>query len=106
MLFLWVNLAMAESRKPASKELRLTWSPTKFLEEGYRSAPWVKDPFFPELNVFRLSGVISNELAYINGKWYRLGDKISSYFVKQIAADGVVLMDRVGATLTLKMEEQ
>lgn len=103
-MFAWciglVLMAGAQDTRPLP---RLTWGPYAFLEKGLRTAPWVKDPFFPESNGFKLSGIISNELAFINGKWLRHGDLIDGYTVRQIAPSQVTLM-RKSEIVVLKME--
>lgn len=93
-------MAHAETSR---KETRLTWGPYAFLEKGLRTAPWVKDPFFPDGNGFKLSGIISNELAFINGKWFRTGDAVDGYTVHHIAPTEVTLT-RKTEIVVLKME--
>lgn len=83
---------------------RLSFSPTDFLKKGFRTAPWVKDPFFPETNELKLTGLISQELAFINGKWLREGDVIEGYIVKSINPGSVTLAKNY-ETLVLKMQE-
>ena len=39
-----------------------------------------------------LSGII-NKKAYINGSWYKEGDKISSYTLEYVGTKGIVLVD-------------
>lgn len=80
-------------RKPQSVTTmkRLTWAPMDHFRKGFQNAPWVKDPFFPENNELRLSGVISKQYAFINGKWYRAGDRVEGFTVRQIEPKSVVL---------------
>ena len=104
LMLVSAGFCRAEGRKPDATNYRLTWAPYGFLEEGFRNAPWVRDPFFPDMNAFRLSGVISNEMAYINGNWYRQGETIEGYAVRDIGAEGVTLA-RGGSVLILKMEK-
>lgn len=105
ILVLWLLAPAVYADAEASKKIvRLTWAPYSFLEKGLRSVPWVKDPFFPEVNGFKLSAVISRELAYINGRWMRVGDELEGYVVREIQPSGVTLTKRT-EVLTLKMEE-
>lgn len=83
---------------------RLSWSPYDFLKEGYRNAPWVKDPFYPESGIFEVSGIISNEMAFINGQWRHPGDWLNGYLVKEISPKGVVLT-RNAEILIVKMKQ-
>jgi hypothetical protein len=99
-MMMLVGLAAADT---AAKGSRLTWGPYEFLEKGFRTAPWVKDPFFPEMNGLKLSGIISNEMAYINGQWFRRGDKVEGYLVREISGTQVTLTKR-SEILVLKME--
>ena len=39
-----------------------------------------------------LNGILNGK-AYINGKWYKVGDKISGYVLKYVGTKGVVLTD-------------
>jgi hypothetical protein len=71
---------------------RYSWGPQEYLKSGFRSAPWVRDPFFPSQKKFKLKGIISGELAYINNRWVREGDKLEGYTVKSITAESVALM--------------
>jgi hypothetical protein len=99
------SLAAAPLDRPSRHvEPRLSWSPYEYLRQGYRNAPWVKDPFYPEQNGFRLSGVISNEMAFINGKWLRVGDKIDGFEVRSITGKGVTLR-RQGELIVLRIEQ-
>ncbi len=104
----WVSIlilsAAAAGWADASKQHRLTWAPYPHLEKGLRSVPWVKDPFFPELNGLKLSGIISNEMAFINGRWLRPGEEVDGYLVKEIQPDQVTLSRR-SEILVLKMED-
>ncbi len=86
------------------KESRLSWGPYEFLMKGFRNAPWIHDPFFPETKIFRLSGIISDEMAFINGKWFKLGERIEGFEVKKISAEGVTLARR-GEVIVLKIAE-
>ncbi len=81
---------------------RLTWAPRDFLKQGYLNAPWVKDPFYPQGDEFKLSAVISDELAYINGKWYSPGEFINGFLVKEIKNNEVILTRR-GRIVVLKL---
>lgn len=83
---------------------RLSWGPYEFLKQGLRNAPWVNDPFFPEARAFRLQGLVSDEMAFINGQWYRLGDNLDGYVVKSIRPEGVTLTKRT-EVLLLKIKE-
>ncbi len=103
MVSWWIGLVLMASAEPSHKETRLTWGPYAFLEKGLRTAPWVKDPFFPDVNGFKLSGIISNELAFINGKWFRAGDAIDGYTVRQIAPTEVTLT-RKSEIVVIKLE--
>lgn len=92
-------------RKVANSPVsRFTWKPGDHFKEGYRNAPWVRDPFFPDTKDFRLAGVISNEYAYINGSWLRVGETIEGYTVRKIAHDEVVLA-RNAETILLRLSE-
>ena len=92
-------LAIEKSSGP-----RLSWGPYEFLEKGFRNAPWVSDPFFPEARSFQLQGLVSDEMAYINGQWYRVGEKLEGYTIKSIKPEGVTLMKRTELML-LKIRE-
>lgn len=83
---------------------RLSWAPFDFLKQGYRNAPWVKDPFYPEGDSLRVMGIISNEMAFINGQWLHPGEKVSGYVIKKIGPNGVVLT-RNSEILLLKLDE-
>jgi hypothetical protein len=72
---------------------------------GFRSAPWIRDPFFPEQRKFNLKGIISSELAYINGKWVQEGDKIEGYIVREIGTRSVALVKHA-EIVVLKLEEE
>lgn len=98
---LWMAL-VARADAPLRGD-RLTWAPYGFLEKGLRTAPWVKDPFFPESNVFKVSGIIAHEMAFINGSWYRVGQEIDGFRVREITASAVTLT-RSAQILVLKME--
>lgn len=99
-----------QDEKPAVRlsasrvDTRLSWGPYEFLKQGLRNAPWVNDPFFPEARAFRLQGLISNEMAFINGQWYRLGDNLDGYILKSIRPEGVTLTKRT-EVLLLKIKE-
>jgi len=70
---------------------RYSWGPQSFLKSGFRSAPWVRDPFFPNQKKFLLKGIISGEMAYINNRWVREGDTLEGYTVKSISPESVAL---------------
>lgn len=70
---------------------RLSWSGSDFIKSGFRNAPWIRDPFFPEEKKVKLSGIISGELAFVNGRWVKQGDSIDGYLVKTISPNEVIL---------------
>jgi len=82
---------------------RLSWLPSDYLQKGFRNAPWIHDPFFPDEGEYKLSGVISNEMAFINGRWLRIGESIGGFKVKSISPRGVTL-NRRGEVVVLHME--
>lgn len=84
---------------------RFSWGPQDFIKGGFRSAPWVRDPFFPEQRKFSLKGIISAELAYVNGRWVREGDRVEGYLVKQITERSVALSKQAEMVL-LKLDEE
>jgi hypothetical protein len=96
------TLAHVEDKAEAAQ--RLTWAPMAFLRQGFRSAPWVRDPFFPAEEPFKLAGIISQELAFINGKWVREGDEVDGFKVKDIESEKVTLVRR-SETIVLKLRE-
>lgn len=100
-LLLWLVVG-AQADAPLKGD-RLTWAPYGFLEKGLRTAPWVKDPFYPESNVFKVSGIIAHEMAFINGRWYRPGEQLDGFRVREITASTVTLT-RLSQILILKME--
>lgn len=114
ILFFWGSLALAEPAVPPTdsapklaqkpKLAMLSWAPLDFLKKGYRSAPWVYDPFYPTAREFRLEGIISSEQAFINGRWIRQGEVVDGYEVKSITAAGVMLK-RHAEILILKIGE-
>lgn len=73
---------------------RLSWNLTPQIKAGYRNAPWIRDPFFPDMTKFRVTGIISGELAFVNNKWVRAGDTMDGYLVKRVTREGVVLTKR------------
>lgn len=99
VFFAALLLACARSYGVENHE-RLTWGPIDFLSQGFATAPWVRDPFYPAERPMTLGGVISNELAYINGQWVRPGETIEGYKVKSISTKGVTLV-RGGDSLLL-----
>ena len=88
-----------------ASEERLSWAPFDFLRQGYRNAPWVKDPFYPQGDVLRLMGIISNDMAYISGQWVHPGEQINGYLVKKISPRGVVLT-RNSEIRLLKLDDE
>ena len=89
-----ITLLLALSTAQAAEKPKLamlSWAPLDFLKKGFRSAPWVYDPFYPMAREFRLEGVISSEQAYINGRWLRIGEAVDGYEVKSISPQGVML---------------
>ena len=70
---------------------RHSWGPTEYLKKGFRTAPWVRDPFYPGQKKFSLKGIISNELAYVNGRWVREGDRVDGYTVRSVGTNSVAL---------------
>jgi len=83
---------------------RLSWGPYDFLKQGFRNAPWINDPFFPESRTLKVTGLVSDEMAYINGQWYKLGEKIEGYTIRSIRPEGVTLA-RANELLHLKLKE-
>jgi len=83
---------------------RLSWGPYDFLKQGFRNAPWINDPFFPESRTLKVTGLVSDEMAYINGQWYKVGDKIEGYTIRSIRPEGVTLA-RANELLHLKLKE-
>jgi hypothetical protein len=100
----WIGMMLNASAEVPKKDPRLTWAPYAFLEKGLRTAPWVKDPFFPQMNGLKLSGLISGEAAFINGKWFKRGEEIEGYRVGEISSTSVTLSRR-SEVVVLKMEE-
>lgn len=97
LALLAVSEGFANPATPANVEkndTRLSWGPYEYLKKGYRNAPWVNDPFYPEGRAFQLMGMISNEMAYINGQWFRLGDTVAGFTIKSIKPEGVTLTKR------------
>ena len=84
----------AQAAPPEKADARLSWGPYEYLKKGYRNAPWVNDPFHPEARSFLLMGMVSNEMAYINGQWFRLGDTVGGFVIKSIKPEGVTLTRR------------
>jgi len=101
ILFL-ANVSLANGSK-ADKE-RLSWSPYDHLRKGFRNAPWIRDPFFPHQKRFHLTGIISNELAYINGRWLQEGDEVNGYVVKTIHRRQVTLAREIEGIAPEKIE--
>lgn len=89
----------------ASVTTRLSWAPYNYLRQGFRNAPWINDPFFPESRMLTVTGLVSDEMAYINGHWYKIGEKIEGYTVKSIRPEGVTLA-RANELLHLKLKER
>ncbi len=90
---------------PGGKQIeKLSWTPMEHLMKGYRTAPWLNDLFYPSKNTMHLSGLISGEMAFINGEWYRLGQTIQGYKIMTITGSQVEL-DKKGEKVTLKMTE-
>lgn len=83
---------------------KLSWAPLEFLQKGYRNAPWVSDLFYPNSRGMMVSGIISDEMALINGKWLKVGDDVDGYKVKSIKPEGVTLSRR-SELLLLKMRD-
>jgi hypothetical protein len=83
---------------------RLSWGPYDYLKQGYRNAPWVKDPFYPEAKTYKIMGIISDQMAYINGKWLAPGDKLDGFTIKTISPQGVTLV-RNSEIMVLKLKE-
>jgi hypothetical protein len=89
----WIAIAMQATVLCADllDSHRYSWGPSEYLKRGFRTAPWIRDPFYPDQKKFSLKGIISNELAYINGRWVREGDKIDGYMVRSVGANSVAL---------------
>lgn len=83
---------------------RLSWSHYDYLKGGFNNVPWVRDPFFPQEKKFRLSGIISAELAFVNGKWVKQGDFLDGYVVKSVTQNTVALMKQ-GELVLLRLHE-
>lgn len=104
---LWGMSALAHAQPESLTSAlapRLSWGPYEYLEKGYRNAPWVSDPFYPEARGFELMGYISDEMAFINGQWFRLGEEVDGFTIKAIKPEGVTLTRRAELML-LKMRE-
>lgn len=86
-----IGLVMGATAFGADSNTRLSWGPYEFLEKGFRSAPWVNDPFYPETRSYEVLGIVSDEMAFINDKWFRVGESIDGYTVKSIRPEGVTL---------------
>ena len=97
LLWAWAALggAVTEARK-------CSWAQDSYVRKGVRNLPWVRDPFFPTEQKFKLAGIISGELAFINGKWFRKGDVIHGYRVTVVMQDSVSLA-KEGEVLNLRM---
>ncbi len=104
-IFFFIFLAtVAQASERTSIVPRLSWGPYEFLQKGYRNAPWVNDPFYPEARAFLLMAMVSDTMAFINGRWYRLGENLEGYLVKSIRAEGVTLTKR-DEILLIKIKE-
>jgi len=66
-------------------------------------ALWVRDPFYVEPDPIKLSGIISKQMAYINGKWFKVGDEIGEYRIHAIL-ENCVLVTHYGTEITLTLE--
>jgi len=96
---------IVESSKPLSVTTRLSWAPYEYLKQGFRNAPWINDPFFPESRTLTVTGLVSDEMAHINGRWFKVGEKIEGYTIKSIRPEGVIL-SRANELLQLKLKER
>ncbi len=105
-LFLSASALASPEKKDLNESVstRLSWGPYEYLKQGFRNAPWVNDPFYPEARILRVSGMVSDEMAYINNQWYRLGDVVQGYTVKSIKPEGVSLV-RQNELLLLKVKD-
>ena len=100
-LILIFNSVYAASEKLIE---RLSWTPVEHLKKGYRTAPWFNDPFHPYKSSLALSGIISDQMALINGQWYRVGETVLGYKILSVKASGVQL-EKKGDSLTLKVKD-
>jgi hypothetical protein len=92
MIRMWVTIVLfASTALGADSAARLSWGPYEFLEKGFRNAPWVNDPFYPETRSYEVMGIVSDEMAFINDRWFRVGEKIDGYVVKSVRPEGVTL---------------
>jgi hypothetical protein len=88
-----------------AEKSRYSWGPQEYMKNGFRSAPWVRDPFFPSQKKFLLKGIISGELAYINNRWLREGDTLEGYTVKRINSQSVAL-SKQAELVVLKIHDE
>ena len=83
---------------------RLSLQPKSYLEMGYRSLPWSRDPFYPLRSQFELTGIIVNEKAFIDGKWHSVGEWINQYQINAVRSSKVILK-RGDELFSLKLME-
>lgn len=81
---------------------RLSWGPKEFLTKNIESVPWVNDPFYPIQKRAIVTGVVSGQMALINGKWLRVGERIQGYKVGSIDQRTVTLK-KGSETILLKI---
>lgn len=103
-VFLFLILSISAGADTITPTRRFSWNQEQYVKKGVRTLPWVRDPFYPTEQKFKLAGIISGELAFINGKWFRKGDRIQGYQVRMVMQDAVSLA-KDGEILNLRMGE-
>ena len=91
MRFFILFLLLVLSARADTDKRRLSSVMSAVQAPIFTTMSWARDPFFPSRDRFELKGIISNQMAFINGRWIKKGERIDDYELAEISLESVTL---------------